>query len=280
MAKVSIEERAFSEPRLKKSSAQHRVSKAEILGYALWVWRASQQAGVSEASESDLLAWLDVDRYSKPEKALNWLLQADFLRLVDSRAGESWYKISGNEAAVERTQFRIELAKKAASIRYHREPKCSKHAQSTAPSTALSMPDACHTVKQINSILKPFNTPFLKLVPTARDKATALVSKAAAILARQANGEGNPESPESETAAFSDIERDLGADALKLFQEKYPRWLLFVRSWYSAYKLGKHDKFEARLVREMRATMKVTAAEAGKWCLVGDIPQTGSLDRA
>jgi hypothetical protein len=276
MAKVEIQQRAFVEPRLKTVSIKNKVSKAVVLGYAAILWNESQQAGAVEASESDILAWLDCDRYAKPEKALKWLAAAGFLVKLEEKNEENFYKISGNNFAVEKTQINIQRAVTAAKARYYRDEKCSKHAPSILQACskhAKSMPNRI-TDKQSNSI-KPLNTP-LHLVPSQRDIATAAVVKAAQILTMQASSSQNPEAMEKE--AFEQIEKELGQSSLVLFKEKCPRWPIFTRQWYSAYKLGKQDKFEAKLIRELRATAKVASENAKNTSRIYDTPQTQAMD--
>jgi len=253
MAKVDVEERAFSEPELKKASGKSRVSKAEVMGYALFLWRDSQQAGVTEASREDIISWLDTDRYAKPEKALYWLVEAGFLREIEMRDGQPWFKISGNVHAVERTKIRIDKARAAASARYNKEPRCLEQSYKQCSEQEPSMPYR-NTVKQYNRVIKPLKPPLLKIVPkevTARDLATALVSSAAAILVELAEAKVDPETKEADV--FTRLERELGPKALKLFKQKFPKWAFFTRPWYDAFIHKKHEKFEAKAIRELRA---------------------------
>lgn len=264
MAKVEIQQRAFVEPRLKTVASKSRVSKAVVLGYAAILWNESQQAGAVEASESDILAWLDCDRYAKPEKALKWLVAAGFLVLLEEKNEENFYKISGNSFAVERTQFHIQRAVTAAKARYHSESKCSKHASSMLEECfehASSMPNRITDKQSKRLNTKPLNPP-LQLV-SERDLATAITTKAATILTMQAGKGQDPETQESEKEAHGRIAVDLGREALALLKEKYPQWKMFTRSWYNAYKQGNQSKFERALVRELRATAKVLAQTNG-----------------
>ncbi len=125
MAKVEIEERAFSEPRLRATVSKYKTTTAVIMGYATLLWRFSQQAGVVEATRQDILSWLDTDRFSRPERAFELLLSADFIR---STPHDETFLISGNLHAVNRVSRRIESARAAANARYHKDESCVAHA--------------------------------------------------------------------------------------------------------------------------------------------------------
>jgi hypothetical protein len=154
MAKVEIEERAFNEPALRIASSKHKVPVAYILGCIAIVWRASQQIGVVKATGEEILAWLDTDRFIKPEVALRWLISADlirseepFLESSNNNLKEISFFISGNPVAVARTKKRIENARVAANSRYHKEQSCETHA-ARMPYNTTSIQVDKKTVKQ------------------------------------------------------------------------------------------------------------------------------------
>ncbi len=109
MAKVEVENRAFGEPRLRTAVAHYKVSQSVIMGYALTLWHFSQQEGVVEATEAQILGWLDTDRFSKPERAIEWLKAADYLRPGENGS----LIIAGNAIAVPRTKIRKQNAQNA-----------------------------------------------------------------------------------------------------------------------------------------------------------------------
>lgn len=127
MAVVQIEDRAYTEPKLKLAAKKHRVSRATILGYAVILWRESQQEGIIEADRETIEAWLDVDRYSKPNKAVEYLITAGYLLRgnKDLRNSET-FLISGNQYAVPRSHKRIQRALKAVSAREKKKTKINK----------------------------------------------------------------------------------------------------------------------------------------------------------
>lgn len=114
MAKVEIEDRAFQDPDLVAAASKHKVSKAEIMGYATWLWRMSQQARVIEADKETILGWLDTDRRAKPKRAFGWLLASGHLVATDD---QNIFKIHGNSFRIPRIAKRIENAKNAVTIR-------------------------------------------------------------------------------------------------------------------------------------------------------------------
>lgn len=141
MAKVEIEDRAFNEPALRIASSKHKVPVAYIIGCAAIIWRASQQVGVVEATGEEIMAWLDTDRFIKPDRAIQWLISADLIRSVDKlensydifseKFRKNSFKISGNVTAVAKASARIESARVAARSRYNRGSDCEPHATRT-----------------------------------------------------------------------------------------------------------------------------------------------------
>lgn len=113
MAKVEMEDRCFREPRLILAVSKHRVPASAILGYVAVLWRMSQQEGVVIASRDEIRAWLDTDRYAKPDRAIDWLVTADFLRPLEGDR----FEISGNDVAVPKAQRRIASAVAAVRAR-------------------------------------------------------------------------------------------------------------------------------------------------------------------
>jgi hypothetical protein len=145
MAKVEIEDRGFNEPRLKTAAARFKVSRAVIIGYAAFLWRESQQAGVIEASKDEILAWLGVDLFAKPERALEWLVAADMLRPIESGSTGDRFFIAGNQIAVPRAQRRIASAQNAVRERErkrsHIEPIIDPSSDRSSDRSSVDHPD-------------------------------------------------------------------------------------------------------------------------------------------
>jgi hypothetical protein len=167
MAKVEIEDRAFNEPALRIASSKHKVPVAYIIGCIAIVWRASQQVGAVEATGEEIMAWLDTDRFIKPERAIQWLISADLIRSVEKlensydifseKFQKNSFKISGNAVAVIKAKKRIENARVAVSSRYNKEPSYDSYTDSrkkTYDSYTTRIPNNKTVIQEDNKTIK------------------------------------------------------------------------------------------------------------------------------
>lgn len=129
MAKVEIEDRAFSAPKVRTAVAHKRVPTALVLGHAAILWRASQQDGVEVTTREQIEAWLDMDRFSKPKRAFDLLVAAGFIEPMQN--GE--WKIDGNSLRIARVATRVKNAKEAIRARYVKEGKYDSYTDRTTP---------------------------------------------------------------------------------------------------------------------------------------------------
>jgi hypothetical protein len=275
MAKVEIEERAFNEPALRIASSKHKVPVAYILGCIAIVWRASQQIGVVKATGEEILAWLDTDRFIKPEVALRWLISADlirseepFLESSNNNLKEISFFISGNPVAVARTKKRIENARVAANSRYHKEQSCETHA-ARMPYNTTSIQVDKKTVKQEDK--KETKTVSSELVFETKKPASlknnqptdgSLIWNAYSAAYRQRYGI-EPKRNATTSAQCSQLVKRLGVkDAIEVVRF----YLSHGKSWYvqNSHAIGNCLKDAEALYTQMRTNVRVTASQANE----------------
>jgi len=113
MARVEIEERAWSDSKLKRLAKGLRISRSYAMGLLTTLWHDSQNEGKYHATEDDLLIWYADDLPFVPE--LVGMLQASgYLEKTE----KGTYKIDGNRKALAKVSAYKNRAKAAADHRW------------------------------------------------------------------------------------------------------------------------------------------------------------------
>lgn len=145
MAKIEIEDRAWSDPRLKMAAQRLKTGRAEVMGYLASVWHDSQQLGAESATADEIMSWIDCGGPPRRRVAIfEALVYVKFFQQLATQPCK--YYIDGNKRRIELVQQRIKTAKSAADARWKRAPSmpdaCTKHAPSNAESIVYAMPDS------------------------------------------------------------------------------------------------------------------------------------------
>lgn len=112
MVRLVIEDKAWSDPRLKRLAVELGVSKEEALARLLTLWHGSQSEDLVDCDEEEIRLWYDgaVD----VKALIIALLKSKYLK--PSLLGR--YVIAGNEDALKEKEKRIKKAKGAAGARW------------------------------------------------------------------------------------------------------------------------------------------------------------------
>lgn len=112
MVKLVIEDKAWSDPRLKRLAAELKLSKEEALARLLILWHGSQSEGLIECDEASLKIWYDEEH--NIQELLEALCKAKYLKLMSNGK----FRIAGNEFALSQAKARKTRAKSAADSRW------------------------------------------------------------------------------------------------------------------------------------------------------------------
>lgn len=122
MAKLEIDERAFSDPRLKKLSRLLGVPKHYAFGILVYIWHDSQEELKSCATAEELDSWLDInkeegDRIRQMLQASNYILEEQ----------ANTYRIKGNKRRLAKIKKLRQRARDAAAARWDSKAKPKKN---------------------------------------------------------------------------------------------------------------------------------------------------------
>lgn len=113
MARLEIDERAFSDPRLKTIARNLGISRCAAMGYLVVLWHDSQECLKSHATKEEIGSWLELSP-SEIDLFTN-MLQASNYIVLD---GENSYRIRGNQRRLTKVKMNRTRARKAATARW------------------------------------------------------------------------------------------------------------------------------------------------------------------
>ena len=145
MARVEIDERAFSDPRLKQLCRKLQWPPREAIGTLAILWHDSQDQMIVEATAEDIDTWLGIDG-EEAERIRRALLQTGYIE--DSGVSDS-FVINGNQSRVQKVQTYKTRAKEAAQARWGKgsKKKTKKNAPSMQGSKKTSFADESESEK-------------------------------------------------------------------------------------------------------------------------------------
>lgn len=159
MARVEIEERAFSDPRLKKLCRKLRWSPREAIGALVILWHDSQDQDLVEASADDIDTWLDLEG-DEAERVREALLATGYLE----KSRKDFLVIDGNATRCAKVRAYKSRAKKAAKARWEGPYESSnatsmpKHRQAAKETSKTPKKKASKRVRKSSSSVSK-NTP-------------------------------------------------------------------------------------------------------------------------
>lgn len=82
MAKVDIQDRAWSDSRFKAAARTMGTGTSEVRGYLIDIWHGSQQLGLVYVTEEEIGDWLDLRPRLKPRTVIDALAGVGLLELT------------------------------------------------------------------------------------------------------------------------------------------------------------------------------------------------------
>jgi hypothetical protein len=141
MAKLEIDERAFSDPRLKKLSRLLGVPRHYAFGILVYIWHDSQEELKSHATGDEIDSWLDIS--AEQGELIRSMLQAsNYLVLEDS----GLLRIKGNKRRLAKIKKLRQRARDAAAARWDTKGKGKNSI------VVPEMLDALHKEKPLASV--------------------------------------------------------------------------------------------------------------------------------
>lgn len=217
MARVEIEDRAFSDPRLKRLAILAGISRAHAIGILATLWHDSQTEVKITATAEDLSIWF-APEISAGIAVTEVLLASGYIERVS--AG---FRVLGNEERCQQLLGYQRRARQAAEKRWG-----SRQAKQTADAT--SMPQACYKhATSMPQASKPRVIP--KQKKTSKDKDHDTQSVIAAFSDAFKGKFGHPPVISGkEVGAAKNLVTTLGADAACKMVEAYlhveDRWFM------------------------------------------------------
>lgn len=133
MARIEIDERAWSDPRFKRLYLSARITPAYAIGILAVLWHDSQAEGKIVATETDLRVWFANERRFS-NTIINALFSSGYLLRKDDcfDGSETRYEISGNDERLAKIEFYKDRARKAIYSRWAKRDTPSNTSSNTS----------------------------------------------------------------------------------------------------------------------------------------------------
>lgn len=136
MARLEIDDRAFSDPRLKKLARLLGIQQPQAFGILAFIWHDSQEQLKESATAEEISTWLETTP-KRGQKIITALVDAGYLEPISDQN----FKIKGNKNRLNFVEFRRKKARIAATARWTKQlHSLAKLQNEDAPSIVQAMP--------------------------------------------------------------------------------------------------------------------------------------------